>query len=523
MQPIDARGRQIQGFLGERYEVLGLLGIGGFASVYKVRNRNLERLEALKVLNETRAATAGFMERFIQEARIVASLEHPAIIRIHDFGSAGDLLWYTMSFIDGPSLALKLDRHGRLHEEEVARLAVPLLDALDYAHARGVVHRDIKPGNVLLDVSGRPILSDFGIAKVGGGIARTATGFVLGSPGYLSPEQLRGEPVDGRSDLYSLGITLYEALTDSVPFDSEEPVATALRRITEEVEPLSKRVPGIDPELEGIVLKSLARDRSARYARAREMKAALEAFLSRVYPEEGASGLESSTGLLAIPVAAGEPTPIPAPALASAALPPSVPGTSEVPPVRRLGRLLSLLLGALAVAVIAYFIRTSGRIAPTSTEAPPVPENRIRIPTPATSKAMVAPQPAPASPSAPTVVTGPGPTISVPPPARRAAARPAATTAPAEARRAKYPPDFEELPVPTLPPDLVSTCAGRTVGLSLTVAEDGSLASTKVISSSGLAACDDVALTAVRKARYKPAMAADGKPVEGRFAVSVPF
>ena len=459
MQPIDARGRQVQDLLGERYEVLGLLGVGGFASVYKVRNRNLERFEALKVLNETRAATAGFMERFIQEARIVASLEHPSIIRVHDFGSAGDLLWYTMSFVDGPSLALKLERHGRLHEEEVARLAVPLLDALDYAHGRGVVHRDIKPGNVLLDPGGRPILSDFGIAKVSGGIARTVTGFVLGSPGYLSPEQLRGEPVDRRSDLYSLGITLYEALTDSVPFDSEEPVATALRRISEEVEPLSKRVPGIDPELERIVLKVLARDRSARYADAREMKAALEGFLARAYPENGASGREPSTGLLPVPVSPPAPAPAPVvvgiPSSASASVPSGATGTFEAPSFRRRARLLSLALAAIAVVVIFSFIRRSGRVAPPSAETPAVPESRLRIPTPAASSpsttVTAAPQATPAPAATSTVPGGAVPALSATVPARRAAARPSATAPPAEERRAKYPPDFEEPPVLTLP------------------------------------------------------------------------
>jgi TonB family protein len=521
VQPVDARGRQIQDLLGERYEVLGLLGVGGFASVYKVRNRNLERLEAFKVLNETRAAAAGFMERFIQEARIVASLEHPAIIRVHDFGNAGDLLWYTMSFIDGPSLALKLDRHGRLHEEETARLAVPLLDALDYAHARGVIHRDIKPGNVLLDAAGRPILSDFGIAKVSGGIARTATGFVLGSPGYLSPEQLRGEPVDGRSDLYSLGITLYEALTDSIPFDSEEPMATVVRRISEEVEPLSKRVPGIDPELERIVLKSLARDRSSRYAEAREMKADLEGFLARVSPENGASGGEPSTGVLPVSVPAAVPAPFPASAAPAA----SVPGTSDARPVRKRARLLSFALAAIAVVVIAVFIRTSGRVAPTSAGTPADPENRIRIPTPAASMSTATAVPAPTlvAASAFAVPGEPTPTISVPAPARRAPARAAVPTPPAETRRAKYPPDFAEEPMLAPPADLTATCAGKTVGVSMTVAEDGSLASAKVISSSGAFACDDAVLAAVRKARYKPAIAADGKPVDGRFTASVRF
>ncbi len=520
MKPIDERGRQIQDLLGERYEVLGLLGVGGFASVHKVRNRNLDRLEALKVLNETRAASTGFMERFIQEARIVASLEHPAIIRVHDFGSAGDLLWYTMSFIDGPSLALQLDRHGRLHEERVARLAVALLDALAYAHGRGVIHRDIKPGNILLDENERPFLSDFGIAKVSGSISRTVTGFVLGSPGYLSPEQLRGETADGRSDLYSFGITLYEALTDSVPFDSEEPVATALRRISEDVEPLSKRLPVIDPELERIVMKSLARDRSARFADAREMQSALAAFLARAYPEVSASELSPPTNLLSVP--APPPAPVPAPAgTPSTAGTAGATGSPRAPAVRKRVWLFSAALAAVAVAAIALVVRSSGKIAPPSSEAPP--ESRPTAQSSAAPGTVETPTAPPAVPTATAVPEVLVKTKAARESKSRGAASPAASTPAPEPRRAKYPPDFEEPLAPTLPAELVPTCAGKTVGLSLVVAEDGSLASAKVLSSSGVASCDDVVLTFVRRARYKPAIATDGRPVEGRFAVSVPF
>jgi TonB family protein len=255
------------------------------------------------------------------------------------------------------------------------------------------------------------------------------------------------------------------------------------------------------------------------------MKAALEGFLGRAYPEKGAPGREPSTGALAVQVAV--PAPAPAPVPASGVRPAGVAGTFEAPPVRKRPRLLSFALAAVAVAVVAFFIRTSGRVAPTSAETPPVPEDRLRIPTPASPTTMgtatVAPQPAAVASSASAVAEEPAPMKPVPASARREAARQAAPTPPAEMRRAKYPPDFEELPVPTVPGELATTCAGKTVGLSLTVAEDGSLASAKVISPSGVSACDDVALAAVRRARYRPAMAADGKPVEGRFAVSVPF
>jgi TonB family protein len=293
-------------------------------------------------------------------------------------------------------------------------------------------------------------------------------------------------------------------------------VATALRRISEEVEPLSKSVPGIDPELERIVLKSLARDRSARYAGAREMKQALEAFLARAYPESGASDREPSTGVLALPVSAVASAPTPAPVPASAPFPPTFPGTFEEPPVRKRARVLPFALTAIAVVVFVFLARTSERVAPTSTETPPVPENRIRIPTPAastaTEPAVAAPPPTPAVPASP-----------APAPARRSASRPPGTTPPAEPRRMKYPPDFREELVLAPPAELAAACAGKLVGFSMTVTEDGSLASVKVISPSGVSACDDFVLATVRKARFKPATAADGKPVEGRFTASVGF
>ena len=506
MKPVDERGRLVGELLGERYEILGLLGKGGFASVYQVRNRNLERLEALKVLDESRSAESDFTKRFVQEARVVASLEHPAIIRIHDFGNAGGLLWYSMQFIDGPSLAVRLERHGRLHPETAARIVVPVLDALDYAHSRGVVHRDIKPGNILLDTAEKPTLTDFGIAKVSDALARTQTGFVLGSPGYLSPEQLRGESLDGRSDLYSLGITLFELLTNAVPFDSQEAVATVVRRLTEDAEPLSRRLPGADPALEQIVMRALARDREARYPSAREMKADLEAFLAKAGAAEEDVG---TTGvLMAVPTAAPPP---PAPPET-----PPAPVPSEVP---RAGRPLRVRIARFAVLVLlvagaAYLFRSTPRAPTASPEAPAAPEGRLRV-----SPTI----PAPPLPSVTTVPEKPTKKAGAPRPERRAAARLAATAIPLEPRRMKYPPEFGEDLILAPPTELTSACAGKTVGVSMTIAEDGSLASAKVISPSGVSACDDFVLAAVRKARYRTAMAADGKPVEGRFTASVRF
>ncbi len=519
MKPVDERGRLVGELLGERYEVLGLLGKGGFASVYQVRNRNLERLEALKVLDESRSAESDYTKRFVQEARLVASLEHPGIIRIHDFGNAGGLLWFTMQYLEGPSLAVHLERHGRLHPEETARIGASILDALDLAHSRGVVHRDIKPENILLDAAGRPILTDFGIAKAAQSLARTRTGFILGSPDYLSPEQLRGDDLDGRSDIYSLGVTLFELLTNSVPFESKEAVATVVRRLTEQAEPLSRRLPGVDPELERIVMRALAMDREARYPTAREMKADLEAYLARAWP---ATGEGSKTPTTAVFMASSAPTTPTAPL-------PSLPAeAASVPPARRRWRRRLVPFAALVLlaAAASFLFRSTSPHPSAGPDGPPRPEGRLRLsptrPSPPPGPTPTSPPAAaPTSPSAAPATRAPvgtAPALAAPP-AARAPIRPPEP----QARRQKYPPDFLEEPLVVAEGDLAVTCAGKTVGISVVVAEDGSLASARVISPSGVPACDDFALSAVTRARFKPALATDNKPIEGRFNTSVKF
>jgi len=502
MKPVDEKGRRLEALLGGRYEFVGMLGHGGFASVYQVRSRSLGRLEALKALDESRA-DSGFAARFETEARLSASLDHPHIVKIYDFGNVDGALWYTMQFVDGPSLEVHMRRHGRFQGESAARIAVPLLDALEYSHARGVVHRDIKPANVLLEPGDRPVLTDFGIAKGGDQLSVTRTGVVLGTPGYLSPEQLRGEKADGRSDLYALGVTLYEMLSGSLPFTSEEAVATVVRRLTEDAEPLSRRAPAVDSALSRIVMRALARDRDARYAGAGEMKKDLEAFLAgSAAPEEPESSPASDAAASALPAAA---------ALGGTAIPPA----AAASPAPRPG-LRRWLAGAAAVllALLGIVVLFSSRRENVPVEPAPPPERASPAAPP--SPAQETPSPGPATPAA-------APPAAEAPRRPAPAVRPTSPPAAPQPRRQRYPPDFEVPPAPALPAELAATCAGLTVGLSLVVAEDGSLAGAKVISSSGIPACDEVVLAAVRRARYKPAIAADGKPVEGRFAVSVPF
>src|SRR5512146_1418721 len=176
----DAAG--LQELLSGRYRIDGELGRGGFATVYRVWNVRLGRAEALKVLAPGHQADEDFPRRFMQEVRLAASLEHPSIVKVYDFGEAPGIYWYSMQLVDGRTLSGRLRQEGAIPEAEAARIAVPLLDALAYSHARGIVHRDIKPENVILDAEGRPYLMDFGIAKSQGSLDKTKQGFVMGTP-----------------------------------------------------------------------------------------------------------------------------------------------------------------------------------------------------------------------------------------------------------------------------------------------------------------------------------------------------
>ncbi|HEX7613962.1 MAG TPA: serine/threonine-protein kinase [Thermoanaerobaculia bacterium] len=547
MQPVDERGRMVEKLLGGRYEVFGFLGRGGFASVYQVRSASLQRFEALKVLHESHGEDSDFVQRFRQEARVAASLEHPSIVKVYDFGHVEGMLWYSMQFVEGPSLSAEIKARGRFDEEAAARIMVPLLDALDYSHARGVIHRDIKPDNVLLDKRGRPFLMDFGIAKIGESLVKTQTGFILGSPAYLSPEQLRGQPLDGRTDVYSLGVTLYQMLAGIIPYRTENMSALA-RRLTEDAPRLSGRREDIHPELERIVHRSLERDRDARYANAAEMRDDLEAFLAEVHPKSTrarAASSESSAQPARPEPARPKPEPLPArrpdPPLIRPLAPPAVRPPDPLPaalapaPKSRPAWLWPATF-ALVVTVLAAL---AGGWLLTRAPAPsPIPAPAATpAPTPAPT---LAPAPANVSTNALAVPTAPAPmAVPTPVPAAQPPALPAPTRvrreAPARAaalaktlpppdaiRRAKTPPDVAEEATISLTPAQERECGGKVVGVSVVVAEDGSLRSRHVISSAS-AACDAIALEAVTRNRYKAALDERGRPIEGRFLLSIRF
>ena len=219
--------------LAGEYEVQDELGRGGMALVYQALERELGREVAVKVLPFALAFDAEFIERFQREARTAAQLEHPNIIPIYRVGRSGRAIYFVMKFLRGGSLAGLLQKRGRLTAPEIRRLLVDCSGALAYAHQRGIVHRDMKPDNVMFDEFGQVLLTDFGIAKAMSGGRLTGTGMSIGTPHYMSPEQARAQAIDGRSDIYSLGVVAYQCLTGQVPFDGEDSFAIGYKHITE--------------------------------------------------------------------------------------------------------------------------------------------------------------------------------------------------------------------------------------------------------------------------------------------------
>jgi len=266
-----------------RYRVLRRLGSGGMADVYLVEDQQLGRRVALKLLYHRLAEDQQFVERFRREASSAASLQHPSIVGIFDRGEWDGTYYIAMEYVEGRTLKDIVRERGPAPPEAAVDVVLQILRAARFAHQRGVVHRDIKPQNVLIDEEGRIKVADFGIARAGAS-DMTETGSVMGTAQYLSPEQAQGRPVDARSDLYSIGIVLYEMLTGRVPFDAESPVTVALKQVSEA--PMLPREidPAIPPALEGVVLRALEKDPARRFADADEFIEALHR--ARLTPDE---------------------------------------------------------------------------------------------------------------------------------------------------------------------------------------------------------------------------------------------
>lgn len=262
--------------LDNRYEIIRRLGSGGMADVYLARDTQLGRQVAIKVLYKRYARDEEFVARFRREAQSAAALNHPHIVSIYDRGEAEDSYYIAMEYLEGRSLKDVINEEGPLEPARSIDYAEQMLRALQFAHENNVIHRDIKPHNIVINDRGQLKVTDFGIARAGSSPSVTETGSIIGTAQYLSPEQAKGKAVEQSSDLYSLGIVLYEMLTGRVPFEGENPVAIALKHLSDEPVPPQALVPDIPDNLNAVVMRALAKDPRDRYPGAEEFLADLE-------------------------------------------------------------------------------------------------------------------------------------------------------------------------------------------------------------------------------------------------------
>src|SRR5712692_422435 len=272
--------------LAGRYEILQLIGRGGMGAVYKARDTDLDRIVALKLIRSEFAKNPQILRRFKQELILARQVTHKNVIRIFDLGQSDGIKFITMDFVEGQDLRQLLLKNGKFAPEQAARIMLQICRALEAAHAEGVIHRDLKPQNIMLDASGRVYVMDFGIARSVDLPGMTQTGALIGTPEYMSPEQGRGETLTERSDIFSLGIIFYELLTGKSPYHSDTPLATLWKRMTEKVTPPVVLDPTLPQALSNIVVKALEIEPKNRFASAREMAQQLEIWLG---PSAGSS------------------------------------------------------------------------------------------------------------------------------------------------------------------------------------------------------------------------------------------
>lgn len=258
--------------LAGRYELIEKIGEGGMAIVYKAKCRLLNRYVAIKILRPEFTKDEQFVENFRRESQAAAGLSHPNIVSVYDVGQEGNIHFIVMELVEGKTLSELIEEKGRLDYKEAINITRQVASALSLAHKNQIVHRDIKPHNILITNTGVAKLADFGIAKaVSASTIIGGNNKVMGSVHYFSPEQARGAYVDERSDIYSLGIVLYEMLTGKVPFDGDNPISIALMHINDPMPPVSAEVPGIPPQLEKIIMKATDKYQTNRYRTADEM------------------------------------------------------------------------------------------------------------------------------------------------------------------------------------------------------------------------------------------------------------
>jgi serine/threonine protein kinase len=284
--------------LKEEWEIEKELGRGGMAIVFKAHDKHLHRDVAIKVLPFSLSFDAEFVERFQREARTAAQLEHPHIIPIYRVGKTGKVIFFVMKFLRGGALSELLAERGTLTPNQIRQTLVQTGGALGYAHQHSIVHRDIKPDNIMFDELGHAVLTDFGIAKAATGSRLTGTGMSIGTPHYMSPEQARAQPLDGRSDIYSLGVVAYQCLTGTVPFDGEDAFSIGYKHIMEEV-PAPDLQSSEERSLMGVIRRMMSKQADERFQNAGELIAGLEGrFRTPARPTPATTSSEAPTSVM---------------------------------------------------------------------------------------------------------------------------------------------------------------------------------------------------------------------------------
>ena len=349
-----------------RYRVLRRIGSGGMADVYCAEDTHLGRQVAIKVLHRRFAQDQEFVERFRREAKSAAGLNHPNVVGVFDRGEHEGTYYIAMEFLEGRTLKDIAAAEAPLPQERVIDIGLQILQAAGFAHRHGVIHRDFKPHNVIVDEHGHAKVTDFGIARAGAS-EMTETGSIMGTAQYLSPEQAQGHAVTATSDIYSIGVMLYEMLAGRLPFDGDSAVAVALKHLSEPPAPISQWRPDVHPALEAVVMAALAKDPAQRWQSAEDLAAGLES--ARTQIESGANGGQDTADFAPIPMPAAPETE--ATRLATPTAPAAVAPVVEPEPERErrwpwyaIGVLALALVGVLLYLVLSGVLATEKREVP---------------------------------------------------------------------------------------------------------------------------------------------------------------
>jgi serine/threonine-protein kinase len=348
-----------------RYRILRRIGSGGMADVYCAEDSHLGRQVAIKVLHRRFAQDQEFVERFRREAKSAAGLNHPNVVGVFDRGEHEGTYYIAMEFLTGRTLKDIVTTEAPLPQERVIDIGTQILEAAGFAHRHGVIHRDFKPHNVIVDEQGHAKVTDFGIARAGAS-EMTETGSIMGTAQYLSPEQAQGHAVTATSDIYSIGVMLYEMLAGRLPFEGDSAVAVALKHLSEPPPPISQWRPDVHPAMEAVVMAALAKDPTQRWQSAEDLAAALEA--ARAQIEAGHNGGQDTAAFAPIPMPADDATA----ATQVAGAPPPVLAPVAEPHVERERRWPWFTIGILTLALIGalLYVVLSGTLAAEKRDVP---------------------------------------------------------------------------------------------------------------------------------------------------------